>query len=169
MLNMTHHFPGYNFVVAGAPSKTEAFYKDMIGNKPVELRMNQTYKILEEADYALVTSGTATLETALHGVPQVVCYKGSFISYQIGKRLVQVKFIALVNLILDRLAVKELIQNEFNVANLKAELERLMDDSHRSRILKDYDDLREKLGNEGASERCAKSLLGYLGDAVVQS
>ena len=169
MLNMTHHFPGYNFVVAGAPSKTEAFYKDMIGNKPVELRMNQTYKILEEADYALVTSGTATLETALHGVPQVVCYKGSFISYQIGKRLVQVKFIALVNLILDRLAVKELIQHEFNVANLKKELELLMDSTHRSRILKDYDDLREKLGNEGASERCAKSLLDYLGDAVVQS
>lgn len=169
MLELPEHFPEYKFVIAGAPSRSASFYQEMIGDKPVELRMNQTYSILDEADYALVTSGTATLETALHQVPQVVCYKGSWFSYQIGKRLVNVKFISLVNLILDREAVKELIQGEFTLQNLQFNLGRLMNPEGEEKMLADYEELRQKLGNKGASGRCADALLDSMGSRVVQS
>ena len=129
-------------------------------NRPVNLVINQTHDLLYHADAALVTSGTATLETALIGVPEVVCYKGNRISFAIARWVVDVKYISLVNLVMDRQVVTELIQNELNEKNLKDELSRILeDDTVRSRILADYDILREKLGDEGASDRSARIIL----------
>jgi lipid-A-disaccharide synthase len=108
---------------------------------------------------ALVTSGTATLETALFKVPEVVCYRGGEISYQIGKRLVNVKYISLVNLILDREAVRELIQDEFNEENLENELFKVLDHKHREKLFDDYYQLEKKLGGKGASEKTAKLII----------
>jgi len=103
----------------------------------------------------LVTSGTATLETALYKVPQVVCYKGSRISYEIAKRVIKLKYISLVNLILDKPAVTELIQSNFNAAQLRKELDKILDDYHRAVLFLDYYDLEMKLGGKGASEKTA--------------
>lgn len=158
MLQMVQRFSAH-FIIAGAPSQTEEFYQDLIGEVPVELVMNQTYEVLKRADAALVTSGTATLETALFGVPEVVCYKGGWLSYQIGKRLVNVKFISLVNLILDRPAVVELIQNDFHADRLAAELQLLLEADKRTALVVDYAALRERLGGKGASRRVAEGIL----------
>ncbi|MEL7534743.1 MAG: lipid-A-disaccharide synthase, partial [Bacteroidota bacterium] len=155
MLEMIDRFPDYEFVIAGAPSQTADFYQRLIGERSVELRMNQTYDLLQEADLALVTSGTATLETALFGVPQVVCYQGSAISYAIGKRLVKIRFISLVNLILDRELVTELIQYDFNQQGLAAEIEAIIDKQRNQQIKAGYQELREKLGDGGASQQAA--------------
>lgn len=159
MLGLVSRFPTYRFVIAGAPSQTESFYRSIMGNSPVELRMNQTYDILQAASYAVVTSGTATLETALFRVPEVVCYRGAWISYQIGKRLVNVDYISLVNLILGRKAVEELIQGDFTTDRVEKELRKLMEEQRQQRIQKDYAELRQLLGNSGASERVAELLL----------
>ncbi|MFD1079730.1 glycosyltransferase family protein, partial [Longispora fulva] len=105
---------------------------------------------------ALVTSGTGTLETALFKVPEVVCYKGNFISYQIAKRIIDLDFISLVNLIMDREVVKELIQNDFNKENLKKELHKILEEDHRKKIFSDYYELEQKLGGMGASEKTAR-------------
>ncbi len=159
LLKVATKFPQYSFVIAGAPSKTADFYQKILekeGNLAnVSLKMNETYAILANAAAALVTSGTATLETALFRVPQVVCYKGSFISYHIGKYLIQVKFISLVNLILGYKAVTELIQYDFTADMLAQELEKLFLPDFRQQMMADYDTLHLKLGNVGASERVA--------------
>ncbi|MEM7656344.1 MAG: lipid-A-disaccharide synthase [Bacteroidota bacterium] len=159
MLKLPSHFPNHRFVIAGAPSQTQEFYQSLIGNQAVDLQMNATYDILQRASLAVVTSGTATLETALFGVPEVVVYKGSELSYQIGKRLVQVKFISLVNLILDRLAVRELIQHDASEANLVASLQALLEPETAAQLKADYADLQNLLGEAGASRRAAKSML----------
>jgi lipid-A-disaccharide synthase len=159
MLEVIPHFPNYQFVVAGAPSQTADFYENMIGDTPVELIMNQTYDVLTRARFALVTSGTATLETALFDVPQVVCYKGSALSYHIGKRLVKIKYISLVNLILDQSLVKELIQSEFNTRDLIRELRTIMQPEKENSIRDGYALLRQKLGDKGASEKAAQLIL----------
>jgi lipid-A-disaccharide synthase len=134
----------------------------MVGSA-AKLVMNRTYEVLREADAALVTSGTATLETALHGVTQVVCYRGSWLSYQIGKRLVDVKFISLVNLIADQQIVRELIQHDFSEKELTASLQALFAPETRQQMLANYETLYAKLGNKGASERIAADALRYLG------
>ncbi len=122
-------FPDYQFVVAEAPGQDPDFYDEVLKNYPKAGRVrNQTYSLLLHARAACVTSGTATLETALFGVPEVICYKGSAISYQIAKRLIKVKYISLVNLIMDKPVVKELIQDEMNVKNIVAELRKLISD-----------------------------------------
>ena len=162
MLTLAQAFPEYACVVAGAPSQQADFYHDLIGTAPVRLVMNQTYPLLRMAQLAVVTSGTATLETALHGVPQVVGYKGGFISYQIGRRLVKVPFISLVNLILGRAAVTELIQDAFTPARLQAEVKALTDPDRRAAIEAAYAELRTKLGAQGASDRMATALLQHL-------
>jgi lipid-A-disaccharide synthase len=149
-------FPQFTFVIAGAPSRDAAFYQPYLHQTNVKLVLGQTYDLLQQARAALVTSGTATLETALFGVPEVVCYKGSAFSYAIAKRLVRVKYISLVNLVMDREVVKELIQNEFNVANVSRELERLMTPDYRSIVEADYTTLKQKLGGTGASANAAK-------------
>ena len=111
MLTAVKHFPDYSFVVAKAPGIDDGFYNSFLqGHKNVYALSGKTYDLLYKAKAALVTSGTATLETALFGVPEIVCYKGSAISYQIAKRLIKVTFISLVNLIMGRETVKELIQ-----------------------------------------------------------
>jgi len=161
MLEVSRDFPDYRFVIAQAPSLDREFYGTMTGAYPgVELSAEGTYTLLQRAKAALVTSGTATLETALFHVPEVVCYKGSEISYQIARRLVRVKYISLVNLIMDRLVVKELIQQDLTAANLSRELSALLNDpQHRSRIMEDYRQLTEKLKQEGrASDQAAAEI-----------
>ena len=156
MLKVVDKFPEYQFVVGCAPSLPEEYYKSLIGNENVQLVFNKTYQLLQVASAALVTSGTATLETALFYVPEVVCYKGNKISYLIAKNLIKVKYISLVNLIMDKLVVKELIQNDLTPENIEAELKLLLTNHKVQRqLLDDYEDLRYKLGNAGASNNAA--------------
>ncbi|XOD66619.1 MAG: lipid-A-disaccharide synthase [Flavobacteriales bacterium Tduv] len=162
MWSMRKLLPVYQFVVAGAPSFTRAYYETLAGEE-IRCVMDRTYELLACSHAALVTSGTATLETALLKVPQVVCYKGSYISYEIAKRLVRhIRFISLVNLIMDREVVKELIQDVFTSENLQGELSKVLDLEHRVRIIADYQNLREQLGDVGASERAAKGMIAAL-------
>ena len=162
MLSITSAYEEYQFVIAGAPSQDEEFYQGFIKKSNVGLIMNKTYDILNIAHAALVTSGTATLETALFKVPEVVCYKGSFISYQIAKRIISLDYISLVNLIMDREVVKELIQNEFNTKNLKAELDKILDENIRKKIFEDYFALEQKLGGKGASKKTAELIFNNI-------
>ncbi len=159
MLQMVPKFPDYQFVLAGAPSQEKSFYDGIIKGRPVGFVANKTYDLLSVAAAALVTSGTATLETALFKVPEVVCYKGSWISYQIGKRLVNLEYISLVNLIMDQEVVTELIQNEFNPERLEKELQAILEGPKRSQIFEDYHDLELKLGGKGASAKVAKLIV----------
>tara|TARA_Y100001934_G_C12342969_1_gene771198 strand:- start:1079 stop:2188 length:1110 start_codon:yes stop_codon:yes gene_type:complete len=152
---------GLNWVVAGAPSQDLSFYEEVSTRKNLPIIFGQTYEILEIADAALVTSGTATLETALFEVPEVVCHKGSRISYEIAKRLVKIDFISLVNLVMNREVVTELIQHDFREDRLKAELQNCLREDTRSAILADYKELKEKLGGAGASERAAEEVVEY--------
>ena len=156
MLKVVDKFPEYQFVVGCAPSLPEEYYKSLVGNENVQLVFNKTYQLLQVASAALVTSGTATLETALFYVPEVVCYKGNKISYLIAKNLIKVKYISLVNLIMDKPVVKELIQNDLTPENIEAELKLLLTNHKVQRqLLDDYEDLRYKLGNAGASNNAA--------------
>ncbi len=156
MLSVVPSFPQYQFVIAGAPSLERSFYDSFLINHSVGFIVNKTYDLLSISHAALVTSGTATLETALFKVPQVVCYKGSWISYQIAKRLITLKFISLVNLIMDREVVRELIQNSFTTKNLTTELTKILDGITRKEQLDAYTKLEKKLGGKGASEKVAE-------------
>lgn len=156
MLSVVDDFPEYQFVIAGAPGQDNEFYRQFIGQSRISFVQNKTYDLLSVSVAALVTSGTATLETALFKVPEVVCYKGSFISYHIAKRIISLDYISLVNLIMDQPVVKELIQNEFNTKQLKAELYKILGDTHRKKLFLDYYELEKKLGGAGASKRTAK-------------
>lgn len=159
MLLMVDKFPDYQFVIAGAPSQSESFYKDFISNKNVKFINNKTYDLLSVSHAALVTSGTATLETALFKVPQVVCYKGSWLSYQIAKRIITLKYISLVNLIMDKEVVTELIQNDFNKQKLEQELQSILTGQKREELFADYFDLENKLGGKGASSKTAQLII----------
>jgi lipid-A-disaccharide synthase len=162
MLSVVDNFPDYQFVIAGAPAQDFHFYEQFLVNKNIHFVSNKTYDLLSIATAALVTSGTATLETALFKVPEVVCYKGSWASYQIAKRIITLKYISLVNLIMDKPVVTELIQGELNTKNLTAELSKLLDRENRARILDDYDELEQKLGGIGASRKTAKLIVESL-------
>ncbi len=163
MLQAAERFQGAEFVVAGAPSLSPEFYRDVLKGTAAKVVHGNTYGLLRMAKAALVTSGTATLETAIFGVPQVVCYKGNKLSYLIARQLVNVKYISLVNLIMDREIVKELIQQEMNVNNISVALDQLLnDDAYRQKIGSAYDELRQVLGGEGASEVTAKLMLKTL-------
>lgn len=169
MLGVAKHFPDHQFVVAQAPAIEDKFYRTFTDQYPnVRIAKNKTYDLLLQAKAALVTSGTATLETALFGVPELVCYKGSFLSYQIGKRLVKVKYISLVNLIMDKLVVKELIQEQMTVENLNRELHELLTNETRIKtIQKDYANLRRLLSDGGnASAKAALSVVTFLTGGV---
>lgn len=157
-------FPSHQFVLAAAPSLDKEFYSKYISpSDNIAVVYNQTYDTLMQADAAIVASGTATLETALLNTPQVVCYGGSEISYQIGKRLVKVKYISLVNLIKDKPVVKELIQHGMSFGNMKAELNALLfDKEYRNIQLKEYAEIRTMLGEQGSSERVAKAMVEEL-------
>ena len=165
MLEVAKSFPDYRFVVAKAPGLENAFYEPfMAAYQNVDSVRNKTYDLLLTAKAALVTSGTATLETALFGVPEVVCYKGSNISYQIAKRLIKIKYISLVNLIMDKEVVKELIQEELTSTNLVKELRSLLtNESKKEELQKNYTDLKELLSAGGhASAQAAKIIYDYL-------
>ncbi len=165
MLEVSKSFPEYQFVVAKAPGVEESFYNDLLKPfKNVSYVSGKTYELLMRAKAALVTSGTATLETALFGVPEAVCYKGSWLSYQIGKRVVKVKFISLVNLIMDKLVVKEFIQHDMNTENLIRELNDLLHNKERlDQINKDYTSLKEILSEKGnVSAKSAASIVQFL-------
>lgn len=162
MLSVVENFKEYQFVIAGAPSQEFSFYQTFLKNENVHFISNKTYDLLSISHAALVTSGTATLETALFKVPEVVCYKGSWVSYQIAKRVITLKYISLVNLIMDREVVKELIQDEFNTKNLKIELSKILDSENRNRILRDYTELEERLGGQGASDKTAKLIVNAI-------
>lgn len=159
MLSVTKDFKDYQFVIAGAPSQDATFYSKFTKKQNVNLVMNRTYDILSLATAALVTSGTATLETALFKVPEVVCYKGSTISYQIAKRVINLEYISLVNLIMDKPVVKELIQGDFNTKTLKKELSIILDETNRQNLFLDYYDLEKKLGGAGASDKTAQLIV----------
>ncbi len=159
MLSVRPYFKEYQFVIAGAPSLPKEFYEKYVDDN-VHFVSNKTYDLLRCSKAALVTSGTATLETALLNVPEVVCYRGSKVSYAIAKRLVKnIRYISLVNLIMDREVVKELIQNELNTSNLVEELRKILSTEKRFEVFRDYELLREKLGGKGASDNAADVIL----------
>ncbi|HLG04148.1 MAG TPA: lipid-A-disaccharide synthase [Bacteroidia bacterium] len=163
MLEAANQFPQYRFVIAGAPSQPVSLYETIMDGNKTEIIFGKTYSLLKKSYAALVTSGTATLEAALFGVPEVVCYSGSLISYAIARKLVKVKYISLVNLVMDREVVTELIQREMTVSNMVHELKKITEDEHRrSSLLNDYELLRKKLGGSGASEKTAGRILEYL-------
>lgn len=156
MLSLVDDFKDYQFVIAGAPSQDFEFYKTFIKKSNVNFISNKTYDLLSVSYAAVVTSGTATLETALYKVPQVVCYKANAISYQIAKRIITLKFISLVNLIMDREVVTELIQGDLNTERLKKELTAILQSDKREELFYDYFELEKKLGGKGASEKAAR-------------
>lgn len=161
MMQVAQHFPDHVFMVAKAPGLTDEFYKELLAPyKNVRSVSNKTYDLLLSSKAALVTSGTATLETALFDVPEVICYKGNKISYLIAKQLIKIKYICLVNLIMDKVVVKELIQDDLTVENLVTELKKLLyDDAKKAQLQKDYKDLRDLLSAGGhASANAAKSI-----------
>ncbi|MDR1877251.1 MAG: lipid-A-disaccharide synthase [Flavobacteriaceae bacterium] len=159
MLSVEKDFPDYEFVIAGAPSIETEFYRPFL-NPHVKIVSNRTYNLLRISQAALVTSGTATLETALLDVPEVVCYKGSRISYEIAKRLIKhIQYISLVNLIMDQRVVTELIQNDLNYKNLKAELVKILNPEYVEKLKQEYKKLRRKLGDSGTSEKTAKLII----------
>jgi len=162
MLSIIDDYKDYQFVIAGAPSQEIEFYNQIIGNKKVVFINNKTYDLLSVSYAALVASGTATLETALFKVPQLVCYKGGNISYQIAKRIITLKYISLVNLIMDQEVVKELIQNDFNKKNLQKELSKILAKNQREKLFLQYYDLEKKLGGKGASKKVAQMIVSEL-------
>ena len=162
MLSVVKDFPEYQFVIAGAPSQDLSFYAPFLKNENVHFISNKTYDLLSISHAALVTSGTATLETALFKVPEVVCYKGSWVSYQIAKRIITLKYISLVNLIMDQEVVTELIQDQFNTKNLIKELAKITQGKEREKMIENYTILEEKLGGIGASEKTAQLIVSSL-------
>ena len=167
MLNAARAFEHYQVVIAGAPNKNQAFYRSIVKETEIKVIENDTYNILNSSTLAMVTSGTATLETALFNVPQVVCYKASAISYQIAKRLVKVKYISLVNLIMDKPVLTELIQNDLTSENIVKELQKF-EISDKS-IKADYSKLQVILGGGGASNKVATLIYSDIEKNVLDS
>jgi lipid-A-disaccharide synthase len=162
-LKVIDEFPEYEFSIAGLSTIGPDFYKQMIGNARCNLLIDQTYQLLERSTAAIVTSGTATLETALHNVPEVICYKGSWISYYIARALIKnIRFICIVNLVCDKRVVEEFIQAAVNKTNLVTGLRSILDSNDRNRIFNDYAILRTRLGHAGASARAAELMINRL-------
>lgn len=163
MLSVAQFYPDFQFVIAGAPSFDAEYYRNFMPDSTTPVLFDQTYSILQNARAALVTSGTATLETALFNVPEVVCYKAGTLSYFIVKNLVKINYISVVNLIMDKEVIKELIQFDFTHQNLKKELDKLLfDEKHKQTMLENFSLLRKKLGGQGASQRAAQKMLEFL-------
>ena len=162
MLSVTGSFPEYQFVIAGAPSLDQNFYEPFLKNPQVGFVANKTYDLLNLSYAALVTSGTATLETALFKIPQVVCYKANWVSYQIARRIITLKYISLVNLIMNKEVVKELIQDDLNTKNLISELTKILNGQKRKAQFEAYYELEKKLGGKGASDKAAEMIVESL-------
>ncbi len=166
MISAATHFPDHQFVVAGISGLPLEFYTRFSPPPNISVVYDQTYALLDNAEAALVTSGTATLEAALFNVPQVVCYRASPLSYHIARRLVKVKHISLVNLVMDKAVVREIIQSGFGAGALREELNKLLfDQRYRANIQQGYQELREKLGGQGASGRAARMIIQLLAAA----
>ena len=161
MLDVVNDFPEYQFVLAGTDACSKEYYNSLIGDKPVDIVYNQTYSLLSHAHVALVTSGTATLETALFNVPQVVCYKTSLISYIIAKLFIKIKYISLVNILMNRLVVDELIQTELNRSNLISSLNKILQTEERKEIFSNYNQLDNILNKGVHSKSIADIILNY--------
>lgn len=159
VIKIVEYFPNHQFIVAGAPNIELSYYNSSLKNKNIKVIENKTYELLSISTAAIVTSGTATLETALFKVPQVVCYKSSYFSYFIAKLIVKIKYISLVNLIMDQQIVKELIQQDCNKVNITNELKKILDLNHRKSLLIKYDELTSVLGNYGTSKRVALDII----------
>jgi O-6-methylguanine DNA methyltransferase len=159
MVKLEKNFPDYQFLLAGAPSIDNSIYDKHLKSSNIKLLTGETYGILKHSKATVLSSGTASLEAALLDAPQVVCYGGNEISYRIAKLLVKVKFISLVNLILDRPVVKELIQHDCTPDNITKELKKLLSKGQREKLVKKYSKLRDILGGEGASVKVAKSMI----------
>jgi lipid-A-disaccharide synthase len=165
MCKASDHFPKYQFVIAGTRAHSDEFYRKYTNERNLPIVYGQTYNLLRNAKAALVTSGTATLETALIGTPQIVCYKASPISYFIARNLVDIKYISLVNLIMNEEVVKEMIQGDFNTPKLVSELKRITSDQkYRITVMEKYAILRKKLGGSGASVKAAKAIFSFLNE-----
>lgn len=163
MLQTIPYFPQFDFVVAATDALPHSYYQSLVGDKNVKVEFGNTYNIIKSASAALVKSGTSTLETALIGTPQVVCYKGSWASYQIAKRVIRVKYISLVNLIMNKEVVKEVIQNDMNADRLQKELDAiLLNPVRKAEILNDYNQLRQLLGGGGASAKAAGIIFDFV-------
>jgi lipid-A-disaccharide synthase len=163
MLKIMPHFPGHRFILAGVKNIEDQLYRSIIGDKDVLLVKEKTYEILNIAEAALVTSGTATLEAALLGIPQVVCYKADFFSMLIGWMVIKVKHISLVNLIMNAQVVKELVQYDLTEENLKKELTSILSGGdYRAKMLSEYNNLKKVLGPAGASFRIAGEMVKEL-------
>jgi lipid-A-disaccharide synthase len=167
MLGAGKQFTTHQLVVAAAPSLTQEFYTSCLNDAGVDVTSvkfiyNNTYNVLQAADVAMVTSGTATLETALIGTPQVVCYKGNVVSYWIARQLIKVKYISLVNLIADKVVVKELIQHTMNAQSIATELSKIINDNdYNARMRNNYTTIKTMLGNKGASHKAAQIMVAY--------
>jgi lipid-A-disaccharide synthase len=163
MLDVVNDFKDYQFVIAGTTNLPEEAYKKAI-DKNIKVVFGQTYALMHNAHAGIIKSGTSTLESALFRLPQVVCYKGGTVSYSIAKMVVggRVKYISLPNLILDKPVVKELVQTDLTVKNLKQELTNILTDEFRKPILEDYDRLITLLGNSGASKKVAHMIHQHL-------
>ena len=165
MLQAVKNMTGYQIVIAGAPSLDPSFYSEFIQSDSVHIVHGKTYDLLSASEAAIVTSGTATLEAAILNIPQVVCYKTSGISYSIAKRLIKIKYISLVNLIMDKEVVRELIQHACNPDSIRYELSLLLKGGrNREEMLNEYSKMRKILGEGGASQKVAQSLLKTIQD-----
>lgn len=164
MISVAEKYTEFQFVIAGAPSQEPSYYQSFMKGSGIKILFGKTYQLLTYSHSAMVTSGTATLETGIFRVPQVVCYRGGFLSYVIARFLVKIKYISLVNLIMDREVVKELIQNNLTKKSLRKEFELISrKGDRRDKMLADYQKLYEKLGGKGASDLTAKRMLKTLG------
>ena len=154
--SVVHHFSKYEFIVAGVSNISKGWYDQILKDDKIKIVYDKTYKLLKKSTAAIVTSGTATLETALFNVPQIVCYKSSLFSYLVGKLFIKLKFISLVNIIMNREVVKELIQSDCSKRNIINELSQLLKNENILSVKRDYKILRNKLGNEETSLKVAK-------------
>lgn len=161
-LKVIERFPEFKFIIAVAPGIDLKWYQQLLKDESVFLVQNQTHLLLKNSYAAIVTSGTATLETALFKVPQIVCYKGSYLSYQIAKRIITLPYISLVNLIMEKEVVTEILQNDFTVDNIECELRLIVDSKRRIQQLGQYNQLAQKLSTGGASKKVAESMIGFL-------
>jgi lipid-A-disaccharide synthase len=161
MLSVQSEISDYKFVIAAMSHIGESFYKRIIGDKKVVLIFDNSHEVIGNSELALVSSGTATLQTALAEVPQIVCYKSGWLNYELGKRLIKVPFISLVNLIFGKEIVRELIQDNLNTASLIAEIKKLQDLNNRKVLKENYQSLRKLLGEKNASKRAAEIILAH--------
>ena len=162
MLSVQTEVSDYKFVVAAMSYLGESFYKGIIGNRNVELVLDNSDEVIANSELALVSSGTATLQTALAEIAQIVCYKSGRLNYELGKRLIKVPFISLVNLIFGREIVKELIQKELNKVNLLGEIKKLEDINYKQNLISNYRELTSMLGQKNASKRVAEIIISKL-------